>query len=301
VNPRVLVVGAGPAGLSAALWCRSFGLPVDVVEGGPRLGGQLHRIYHVVENYPGLRATGAELVAALEAQAAATGLALRCGRAVAGLEPEPLAVRFSDGERERADRLVVATGTRPRTLGVPGEAELTGRGVYGSATRHRGEVAGVDVVVAGGGDAAYENALLLAEAGCRVTVAVRGAQPRARQSFRDRVESHPAIRVLLATRVDAILGDDRVRAVRLAGPGGASEHEAAAVFVKAGVMPNTEWCGDVLAKDAEGYLVVGESLRTSHARIWAAGDVTRPALPSLAHAVGDGARAAAEILRSLEG
>ncbi len=296
---RVLVVGGGPAGIATALWCRTLGLEARVLESAERPGGQLQRIYSMVGNYPGLRGTGAELAAALEAQARAAELDLRCGVAAAGLDPERGEVALEGGGHERGDCLVLATGTRPRELGVPGEAGLLGRGVSGSATRDRARFAGRPVVVVGGGDAAFENALLLAEVGCPVTLVVRGVAPRARAEFRRRVEDSKRIELLPGTRVEAILGTDRVEAVRLAGPAGAFERPAAGVVVKIGVAPNTEWCRGAIALDQEGYPRLGPGLRASHPRVRVAGDLTHPALPSLAHAVGSGAQAAAEILKTM--
>src|SRR5262245_29918954 len=154
---RVLVVGAGPAGLSAALWCRSLGLETLVLEASARAGGQLHSIYSRVENYAGLRGTGADLAAAIEAQA--SQLDVRFGAEARSLDRERDEVTLQDGTREHGDGIVIATGTRRRALGVPGEAALRGRGVSVSATRDRERYRGRPVIVVGGGDAAFENAL----------------------------------------------------------------------------------------------------------------------------------------------
>jgi thioredoxin reductase (NADPH) len=154
-------------------------------------------------------------------------------------------------------------------------------------------------VVVGGGDAAFENALLLAEVGCRVTLVARG-DLRARREFRERVARNAAIVVMDRTRVLAIDGDRYVQAVRLDGPRGTSTLEAAGVVVKIGVVPNSEWCAGPLERDAEGYLQIDAELRTSHRRAWAAGDVTRPPVLAMAVAVGQGALAANAIRAALE-
>ena len=302
--PDVLIVGAGPAGVSAALWARTFGLEPRLIESGPVAGGQLLHVHFHPSDLAGVpEGDGPAIAAAMARQLAEAGIAARCGVAATALEPgrgagaRP-AVIAAGGERIEADAILIATGVRRRRLEVAGERELEDRGVSYSATRDRAQFAGRHVVVAGGGDAAYENALLLTAVGCTVTLAVRGA-PRARAEFRARVAADPRITVREHTRVTAVGGDDRLRAVRLAGPAGEEDVPAAGLVIKAGVIPNTEWCRDSLASDAEGFLFVTASLAASQPHVWAAGDVTRPALPAIAVAIGHGALAAAAIRRAM--
>jgi thioredoxin reductase (NADPH) len=295
LTPEVLIVGAGPAGTSAALWARTLGLSALVLEAGPEPGGQLQHVHFRPTNFPGaVDGDGPAIAAAFARQLAASGIEVRCGVAAAGLDPAAPAVRTAAGERLEARAVLVASGVRRRRLDVPGESELEGRGVSWSATQDRERFAGEEVVVAGGGDGAFENALLLAEVGCRVTLAVRGA-PRARREFRERVAREPRIELLEGTRVGAVLGGDRVRAVRLAGASGEFEQPAAGLVVKVGVIPNTDWCAGALEVDADGYLPVDELFGTSQPRVWAAGDVTRPPLAGIAVALGHGALAVAAI------
>jgi thioredoxin reductase (NADPH) len=226
---------------------------------------------------------------------------VRYGAEARSLEPrDGLTVHLVGGQEVRARAVLVATGARRRRLGVPGERELEGRGVSYSATRDREWLAGRDVAIVGGGDSAAENALLLAELGGHVRLVARGAL-RARAEFRDRLARDARIEVHEHTRVLAILGDARVRAVRVSAPEGESSFACEAVVVKVGVEPNTEWCRDVLAHDAEGYLTVDARLATSVAGVWAAGDVARPLLPSVPVAAGHGALAVAAIRAALRG
>ena len=293
MTKRLLVVGAGPAGASAALWARSIEMPVTLLEGETRLGGQLHLIHAAPPNLAlGTRGEGPELARGLAAQLEAAGIAVRAGARAAALESEPLGVRTAEGERLEADAVIVATGVRRRRLEVPGERELEGRGVSFSATADRQRLAGQPVAVVGGGDAAYENALLLAEVGSRVTLLVR-ARPRARREFQERVAA-AEIEVRERTRVRAVLGQDAVSGVEVEGPRGVEVLPVAGAVVKVGVIPNTEWCTG-LERDADGFLQVDGRLRTSHLRVWAAGDVTRPAVLGLAVALGHGALAVAEV------
>jgi thioredoxin reductase (NADPH) len=301
---ELVVVGAGPAGVSAALWARSRDLDVLVLEAEARPGGQLHAIHFEPREIAGWPSgDGPALADVYARQLATSGIAVRHGARVRALEPDAgraLGLALEGGGRIEARAVLVATGARRRTLGVPGEREFEGRGVSTSATRDRAELAGRAVVVVGGGDAAFENALLLAGLGCDVTVLVRGA-PRARREFRERLAAEPRARVLETTRMLEVTGGERVSGVRVAGPGGERRLACDAVVVKVGVVPQTAWCREALAHDADGYLRVDDRLATSRAGVWAAGDVVRPLLPSVPVAAGHGALAAAAIRLALRG
>lgn len=303
MSPELVVVGAGPAGASAALWAKSADLDLIVLEGGREPGGQLHLIHFHPAMLAGIPAgDGPALAAVFARQLAEAAIDVRYDAAAESLEfaGERPAVRTAAGERFEGAALLVATGARRRRLDVPGERELEGHGVSFSARRERERLAGRRVVVAGGGDAAFESALLLAEVGCRVTVAARGV-PRARREFRERAAAEPQIEVRQGVRVTAALGGAELRAVRLESARGVEEHEAAGLVIKVGFIPNTEWCRSALALDPEGFVRVDAGLATSRSRVWAAGDVTRPALPSIPVALGQGALAVAAIRALLRG
>lgn len=296
----LLIVGAGPAGVSAALWAKSLGLSTLVIESGPGPGGQLHHVYFHPENLPGVvPGQGAAIIAAFTADLHKYEIDVRYGVAAQALAGSP-EIRTAEGERIAAGAVLIATGVRRRHLGVDGETELEGRGVSYSANRDRAGFAGQEMVVVGGGDSAYENALLLTAVGCSVTIVARG-KPRARAEYRERVAADKHIEVLEKTRVTAILGKDRVSAVRLEGPRGGFELPGAGVVIKVGVVPNTEWCAEALDLDADGYIEIDDQLLTSQQRVWAAGDVTRPAVLGIAVAMGQGALAAAAIRAALRG
>lgn len=301
MNPELLIVGAGPAGVSAALWARSLGLSVLLLEAASEPGGQLHHVHFRPENLPGaVPGHGAEIAAALAADLAAYGIPVRFGVRAEALEPHTPAVRIAGGERLAAGAVVIATGARRRRLEVPGERELEGRGVSFSANRDRDAFAGEDMAVIGGGDSAFENALLLAAVGCRVTVIARGAT-RARAGYHRRVAADPRIEVIGDTRVLAVLGEERVRAVRLAGPSGEFELPVSGVVVKVGVVPNTEWCAGTVERGPDGFIPVDEQFGTSQPRVWAVGDVTRPPVLGIAVALGHGALAVTAIRAALHG
>ena len=305
-----MILGAGPAGVSAALWARSRDLDALVLESRPEPGGQLHHVHFQPRDIPGVRGGSGPALAAIYAeQLREAAIPVRYGARVADLEVargstvdgvDRPAVVLADGTRLEAEAALVVTGARRRRLGVPGEREFEERGVSYSATRDRERFRGRVVAVVGGGDAAYENALILAEAGCDVTLVVRGA-PRARREFRDKVGAAARIRVLPDTRVTAITGGAVLEALLLDGPAGESRFEVEGVVIKAGDVPNTEWCRGAVALDGAGYIVVDARYRTSRSRVWAAGDVVRPPLPSIAVAIGTAALAVADIRTELRG
>ena len=271
---ELVIVGAGPAGVSAALWAKSRHLDTLLVEQGEAPGGQLHAIHFEPREIAGwLAGDGHALAGVFARQLAEGGVPVRYGSKVRSLEVGgELAVRFANGERLRARAVLVATGARRRRLGVPGEREFEDRGVSYSATRDREQLAGRDTVVVGGGDAATENALTLAALGGHVTLVARGPV-RARAEFRERLSREPRVRVLEHTNVVEISGEERVQRVRARGPAGDVTIPCEAVVVKVGVLPNTEWCRESLPQDADGFLLVDARLATPAPGVWAA--VTR--------------------------
>jgi thioredoxin reductase (NADPH) len=323
-KPRLLIVGAGPAGVSAALWARDR-FDAVLIDRDERPGGQLLGIHFappdlaVSENRD-----GAALAGITARQLDRSGVATRFGCPAAALEPpavaeagstfesgiEPLRtggiplarprVRTGNGEALEADAVLIATGLRRRKLAVPGEDTFESRGVSTSASRDRRALAGRDVIVIGGGDGAYESALLLAEVGCRVLLVMR-SRPRARRGFRARVAAEPSIELMPKTHVRALLGADRLSAVRLEGPHGTFDRECEALIVKIGAVPNTEWCAAAVRTDRDGFIRSDRRGRTSAARVWAAGDVARPALFAISVAESSGALAVQDAWLELGG
>ena len=298
----VIVVGAGAAGVSAALWAKTLDLDCALLERGPEPGGQLHHVHFHPPDLAGLvPGDGPAIAREFARQLAERGIVPHLHAAAVSLQPSsdsrPAAVDLADGGRLEASAILIASGCRRRRLDVPGAERFLGRGISLSATRDRAALVGRRVVVVGGGDAAFENALLVANDGGEVTVVVRG-EPRAREEFRARAAS-AGVRVLLRHRVCAVHGDDALSEVELEGESGRERVRVDALVVKIGVEPNTGWCASAGILDPAGYVITGRDQSTAAAGVWAAGDVTRPALASLAVALGQGAQAMAAIRQAL--
>lgn len=295
----VVIVGAGPAGMSAALWARTLELRYEVIDDAPAPGGQLHRVYNHVVDYPGVDARhGAELAEHLSRHLDGLDVRIRSGAAVTAIDVAARSVESGYGSL-RARHLVLATGVRRRTLGVPGEAELVGRGVSPSASKYASQFSGQRVLVVGGGDAALEEALILAKVCERVTIVNRTERFRARPDFRDRVAADPRIVVHDRTELLAINGGDRVTGVELRGTDGPYSLDVAGVFVCVGVLPNSDLVAQQVAVDERGYVRTDERQRTSADGVYAAGDVCSGSSLTIAAAVGQGAAAVKDVQRRL--
>jgi thioredoxin reductase (NADPH) len=300
----VIIIGAGPAGLSAALWCDELGLDTLVVEQAAEVGGQLLRVYNPVENYLGVSAAnGRELRDLFAAQVEDREFDLWTGAEIEGVDLKAKRVRLRSGEELQSIAIVIATGVRRRRLNVPGEAEFVGRGVLESGRLERDSVAGEDVLVVGGGDAACENALLLAEVCPTVTLVHRGKGLGARPEFAERVKGDHRITVFTETTLLAILGGERVESVEMLRAGALKTLRMAVrgVLVRAGVEPNTELFEGQLHTDGRGYVVVTGEQETSAEMVFAAGDVSNPLAPTVSGAAGAGATAAKVIAARLSG
>ncbi|HLE62665.1 MAG TPA: FAD-dependent oxidoreductase [Pyrinomonadaceae bacterium] len=298
----VIIIGAGPAGLAAAFWCDDLGLDTLVLEREPRVGGQLLQVYNPIENYPGLKlANGQELSELLSAEIDTADFDLWTGVEISALNLKAKQIALSSGEELQAISIIVATGVRRRMLGIPGEAEFAGKGIIESATRDRELFAGHDVCVIGGGDAAAENALLLAEVCPTVTVIHRRKKLRARREFVQRIESNHCLTVFSESVVTRILGDKSVEAVEIVRKEAIKPFQMAVrgVLIRIGVEPNTEQLRDQLQLDEKGYVVVDSKHETSITNVFAIGDVSNPLAPTISGACGAGATAAKVIASRL--
>jgi thioredoxin reductase (NADPH) len=298
----VLIIGAGPAGLSAARWCDELGLDTLVIEEGEEVGGQLLSIHHPIENYLGVRAAnGRHLRDRFVEQTKDCDFDLWTNVEIASVDLKARRVTLRSGEELRSIAIIIASGLRRRKLGISGEAEFVGRGIIESATRDRETLAGKDVCVVGGGDAAAENALLLAEVCPTVTLVHRGKKLRARREFTEALHTNHCITVFPESFVRRIIGREWVEAVEIERSGAIKPFQMAVqgVIVRIGFEPNTELFQDQIDKDERGYLVVNAQQETSMENVFAIGDVANPMAPTISSAVGAGATAAKVIASRL--
>jgi thioredoxin reductase (NADPH) len=298
----VIIIGAGPAGLSAAFWCDELGLDTLVLEQAEEVGGQLHRVHNPISNYLGLKARkGAELLELFTKDVSDAGFDLWTQTEIESIDVRAKRVSLRSGERLQSIAIILATGVRPRSLGLPGEKELAGKGMIESATRDRDLVAGHDVCVVGGGDAAVENALLLAEVCPTVTLVHRGRKLRARREFVQRLQPNHAVTVFTESVLTRIIGDDHLEAVEIQRKDGLKPFQLAVrgLLIRIGVEPNTELVREQLQLDQKGYVAVNSEQETSAPMVFAIGDVSNPAAPTISGATGAGATAAKVIAARL--
>lgn len=300
-SPLVLIIGAGMAGISAALWLDDLDVPFRWLSSGP-LGGILSRVHNRIDDYPGRSyPNGLQVVSDLRAHLLERGLSPEVAN-VAGFNrsAERLAVSAYGQELIRPRRVILATGTRYRTLGVPGEREGLGEWISQSATGDGARFAGRPVAVVGGGDAGFENALRLAEQGCQVTLLLRSPEPRARQSFIAAVSAEERIRIApIPSIIRKIEGTDEGCRLFIDQDGEATTLDVAALFIRIGVEPRVPQGLERLKLDQGGFLIVDGEVRSSDRRIFAAGDVTSTPLRSLVTAAAQGAIAARACARDL--
>jgi thioredoxin reductase (NADPH) len=298
----VLIIGAGPAGLSAARWCDELGLDTLVLEEREEVGGQLASVHNPINNYLGIQArNGAELRDRFIEQTKDCDFDLWTGVRIESVDLKAKRICLQSGEKLQSIAIIIATGLRRRQLGIPGEQEFVGCGIIESGARDRDLLKGKDVCVIGGGDAAAENALLLAEVCPTVTLVHRGRKMRARREFAEQLHTHHCITVFPESKVRSILGKDRVEAVEIERAGAIKPFQMAVqgVLIRIGFEPNTDFVRGQLETDDRGYLIVGSQQETSVANVFAIGDVANPLAPTIAGAVGAGATAAKVIAARL--
>ena len=299
---KTLIVGSGPAGLSAALYTARANLE-PVVLTGMELGGQVS-LTHLVENYPGFPdgVSGQDLVEAFQKQAERFG-----AKSVFDLATE---IDFSQrpfkvstySDVYLADTLILTTGATPRHLEVPGETEFTGRGVSYCATCDGHFFQGKDVVVVGGGDSALEEGLFLTRFANSVTIIHRRDELRAGALLQERAMNHPKVNFIWDSVVTEIKGEGIVNAVRIQNvkTGEEQDFPTDGVFIFIGHTPNSELFEGKLEMDDKGYLVVNWLMQTSVPGVFAAGELADVQYRQVITSAGMGAAAGMQAIKFLE-
>ena len=299
---KLLILGSGPAGLSAALYAARADL-APVVLTGMSLGGQVS-LTHTVENYPGFPTGvgGQELVDLFQKQAERFGAQVEFDTAEAvDLSQRPFRIKTYNGEY-LAETLIITTGATPVHLGVPGENELTGKGVSYCATCDGWFFKGKDVVVVGGGDSALEESLFLTRYAKSITIVHRRDALRAGAILQKRAMAEPKIKFIWDSVVTEVIGDEAVKALRIKNLNTNTEQELPTdgLFVFIGHHPNTEMFKDKLEMDGRGYLHTDVTMHTNVPGVFVAGEAGDPHYRQVITSAGMGAAAAMQAIRFIE-
>jgi len=300
---QVVIIGSGPAGLTAALYAARANLNPLIIE-GYEAGGQL-MLTTLVENWPGYRdgIMGPALMEEMRAQALRFGAQIVQGQVTAAdLNDRPFAIT-TDETTFQAQTLIIATGASARWLGLPSERALVGRGVSSCATCDGAFFKNRPLAIVGGGDTAMEEAMFLTRFASEVTVIHRRERLRASKIMQDKAFANPKIKFVWNTVVDEILGTGRGEvtgvALRHIETGEQSNLAVDGVFVAIGHSPNTQLFAGQLEMNPAGYLITHSGTRTSVPGVFAAGDVQDHVYRQAITAAGSGCMAAIEAERWL--
>jgi thioredoxin reductase (NADPH) len=297
----VIIIGGGPAGLTAGLYTSRAGLKSLLLERG-MLGGQMVNAA-LVENYPGFPEgiAGPELGSLMHQQAARYGLEVVTAEVTDITPGQPYTVSTAGGNFEAAT-VIVAAGSEYRKLEVAGEERLSGRGVSYCATCDGFFFRNREVAVVGGGDTAITDALELSQHASKVYVIHRRDQLRAGKALQERAFAHPKLEFIWDTVVEEVSGDKVLEELKLrhVKTGQQSNLKVNGVFVAVGLMPNSRSFFNILELDDAGYIVTDETMASSAPGIFAAGDIRRKSPRQIAAAVGDGVTAAMSAFKHVQ-
>ena len=302
----VIIIGGGPAGISAAMWCKRLEVDHLLLEKKEELGGQFSKIYNEIIDYPGLYAKdGKEMQRMFVEQLDRAGCSYRLRTNILSINHSLQTIKIQQKnkiEEIHFNYLVLATGTEQRKLDVPGEKEMIARGEIYSATADRYLFTNKVVAVVGGGDRAFEGAILLAEAGATVYLIHRSKYFKARAQYTNIAFQKENVKIMTDTEVTAIYGDGRVTSIDLINTclDKAFSLEVDAVLVRIGTKPNVDLIKEYIEINEQGFVIVDGTGKTSNDSIYAIGDIcTKPLFSSIVSSVGQGAVAAKHISLSL--
>jgi len=301
-HAKVLILGSGPAGLAAALYAARAELE-PIVLTGMQLGGQA-ALTHTIENYPGFPegVGGAQLGELFQKQAEHFGAKVEFDMAnEVDLSKRPFTVKADSGEY-KADTMIISTGANPIHLEIPGEVELTGRGVSYCATCDGWFFKDKRVAIVGGGDSAFEEALFITRYASSVTLIHRRDEFRAGAILQKRAKEHPKMNFILDTVVTEVLGKDKLEALKLKNAKTGKEYafETDGLFIFIGHTPNTQMFKGQLEMSGLGYVKVNDKMETNVNGVYAAGEAADSHFRQVITSAGMGAAAAIQAARFLE-
>ena len=294
MNFDVIIIGGGAAGLSAGLWCDDLGLKAILLERDTELGGQLLWTHNSIENHLGAKAlSGSEMRDIFVSQIKNRKFIIKTGAKIEHPNLEEKKIILESGEEFSGRAIIIATGISRRRLNIPGENRFQGKGIIRSGKRDGETARGKNAVIIGGGDAAFENVLILSEFAKKITLVHRRSKFSARKEFIEPAKKLSQVEILTDSRLSRIDGDDRVDSVLVENikTGDLSEIPAEVVLIRIGVEPNTAFLQRQIELDERGFIKVDFACRTNLKDIYAVGDVANSFAPTVSTAVGMGATA----------
>jgi len=300
----VIILGGGPAGLTAAIYLSRARLSTLLLtEGTP--GGQM-TLTHEIANYPGIeKINGYMLGSVMKKQATAFGAVVKGNTEISSfcLEGEVKSVTAGDGQTYTAGAVILATGGRSRTLGVPGEDSFKGRGISYCATCDGDFFTGKEIVVVGGGNSALEEAVSLTKYATKVTVVHQFDHFQAFQYAVDEAKANPKLSFVMSSTIASFYGEEKLEGVKIRNlvTGEDRDFKTAGVFIFIGYVPNTEWLRGYVNMNDRGEIITGADMSTNVEGVFSAGDANAKRYRQVTTAVADGtvaALAAADYLHS---
>ncbi|MEH7146420.1 NAD(P)/FAD-dependent oxidoreductase [Priestia megaterium] len=291
----VLIIGGGPAGISAAVWCKRLGVECLLLEEQAQLGGQLFTIYNEIIDYPGIQAeNGIEMQRKMVQHFIDMDCLYEVNTKVISINERSKTVKVKQQETEKEigyTYLILATGSSQRKLGVPGEQQMIDRGEVYSASADGERLKGKRVALIGGGDRAFEGAHLLASKAKEVYLIHRSKHFKAREQYVEKVLSNPSVKVMTDTEVTAIHGKHHVTSIDLKTKNSECQNLSVdAVLIRLGVAPNVELIKEKVTTTQSGLIVINEVHQSSNPYIYAIGDAcTTPLFSSISSSAGQGA------------
>ncbi|NNE99447.1 MAG: FAD-dependent oxidoreductase [Pyrinomonadaceae bacterium] len=290
----VIIIGGGPAGISAALWCDELGLDALLLESQGELGGQLLWTFNEIQNHLGAEAKdGRQMRDHFLNQIEKRRFTKILNSEVTGIDLAAKTVTLAGVGRFEGESIVIATGVGRRRLNIEGENKFQGKGILRSGKPDKDQVKDKVALIVGGGDAAFENTQILSETASKVILVHRRKEFSAREEFIASAKNNPKVEILTDSVLNRISGRKRVEEVEIKDikTNAVNSLAVQGILVRIGVKPNSELFRNDLETDARGYLKVDQNCATNVTNIFAVGDVANPASPTVSSAVGMGATA----------